>query len=88
MIILVTIHKDELILTNVIDWSIHNIEWVITWYFPWQLLTMKHVVHNLVFCLEHVKDSSSSNQDLVIDNAVLVRSEYFDDYFSIMLMEK
>lgn len=49
---------------------------------------MKHVVHNLVFCLEHVKDSSSSNQDLVIDNAVLVRSEYFDDYFSIMLMEK
>ena len=32
--ILVNEHKDELILADVVNWSVHNVERVITWYFP------------------------------------------------------
>ena len=87
MMILVNEHKDELILANVVDWSVHNVEKVITRYFPWELFTVEHTVNNLVFGLEHVEDSSPSNQDLIIDDTVLVRSEQFDDCFAILFME-
>lgn len=59
--VLVNEHKDELILANVVNWSIYNVERVITWYFFWELLTMQHTVNNLIFGLEHIEDSSSSN---------------------------
>jgi hypothetical protein len=85
--ILVNEHKDELILADVVNWSVHNVERVITWYFPRELLTVQHTINNLIFRLEHVEDSSSSNQDLFINYAVLVRSEQLDDCFTVLLME-